>query len=89
MIGLLHIFVSSKVGFARRDREGLLIFKALGLERDTNTALAGLFGAMLCDSAFVWSFEVPRSLRSQAPLKAMGHLGNLLSYVPRSVQGFH
>lgn len=28
MIGLLHIFVSSKVGFARRDREGLLIFKA-------------------------------------------------------------
>ncbi|CAK9114093.1 unnamed protein product [Durusdinium trenchii] len=28
MIGLLHIFVSSKVGFTRRDREGLLIFKA-------------------------------------------------------------
>ncbi|CAE7233312.1 unnamed protein product [Symbiodinium natans] len=28
MIGLLHIFVSSKVGFTRRDREGILIFKA-------------------------------------------------------------
>jgi len=28
MIGLLHIFVSAKVGFTRRDREGILIFKA-------------------------------------------------------------
>ena len=35
MIGLLHIFVSSKVGFARRDREGLLIFKAPDLESDS------------------------------------------------------
>ncbi|CAE7843528.1 unnamed protein product, partial [Symbiodinium necroappetens] len=29
MIGLLHIFVSAKVGFTRRDREGILIFKVV------------------------------------------------------------
>ncbi|CAJ1376278.1 unnamed protein product, partial [Effrenium voratum] len=31
MIGLLHVFVASKVGFSRRDREGLLIFKAFSM----------------------------------------------------------
>jgi len=31
LICLLHIFVSSRVGFARRDREGLLIFKAFAV----------------------------------------------------------
>ncbi|CAE8648385.1 unnamed protein product, partial [Polarella glacialis] len=28
IIGMAHIFVTSRVGFSRRDREGLLIFKA-------------------------------------------------------------
>eukprot|EP00439_Symbiodinium_sp_Y106_P021289 s3461_g2.t1 len=55
MIGLLHIFVSAKVGFTRRDREGILIFKAF---------------STLCLAAWLHSFEPPKWHRKLGVLGA-------------------